>query len=93
MATMTSMVYDDYYPDSKWGPWIKVGTFSYAAFVSYLRYASGWHYPTDIIAGALVGSTIGWLIPYLHKNDRIVIGTSYQPVSDTPMIMFSYRFK
>jgi membrane-associated phospholipid phosphatase len=92
LATMTSIVYNDYYPDSKLKPYVWGGTMAYAGFVAYLRYACGWHYPTDIISAALVGSTIGWLIPYLHKNDGLSVGTSYQPHNNTPMVMFSFRF-
>ena len=92
LATMASIVYSDYYPDSKLKPYIWGGTMAYASFVAYLRYASGWHYPTDIIAAALVGSTIGWLVPYLHKNVDISIGTSYQQDIDVQKISFTFRF-
>ena len=71
LATMTSIVYSDYYPDSKLKPYVWGGTMAYASFVAYLRYASGWHFPTDIVSGALVGSAIGWLVPYLHRNTDV----------------------
>ena len=28
------------------------------------------HYPTDVIAGAIVGSAIGYLVPTLHRKGR-----------------------
>ncbi len=33
-----------------------------------LRVWSGNHYPSDVIAGAAVGSFIGWLVPRMHKG-------------------------
>jgi len=92
LATFTSVVYNDYYPDSKMKPYIQVGTYAYASFVAYLRYASGWHYPTDIIAAALVGSSIGYLVPYIHRNEKISIGTSYRPENNAPMFNLSLHF-
>jgi undecaprenyl-diphosphatase len=36
--------------------------FIWAAFVAYSRIKVGVHYPTDILAGALVGIFFGWLV-------------------------------
>lgn len=41
-----------------------------AVITGYLRYKSGWHYPSDILAGAIAGCAIGYLIPVLHKNRK-----------------------
>jgi membrane-associated phospholipid phosphatase len=92
LATMTSIVYSDYYPDSKLKPYVWGGTMAYATFVAYLRYASGWHFPTDIISGALVGSAIGWLVPYLHRNADVSIGASYQQDINVHKIYFTFGF-
>jgi membrane-associated phospholipid phosphatase len=37
-----------------------------AAAVGGLRIAAGKHFPTDILAGAAVGSLVGYLVPRLH---------------------------
>ena len=38
-----------------------------ASATGYLRYAAGRHYPTDIIAGAVMGGIIGYMVPLLHR--------------------------
>ena len=35
-----------------------------------LRVGAGVHHPTDVLAGALLGGTIGWLVPTLHATER-----------------------
>ncbi len=47
-----------------------------ASSTATLRVASGSHFPSDVIVGAMVGSFIGYAIPYLHKkinNERFSI--------------------
>ena len=39
-----------------------------AAAVSALRVASGQHFPSDVLAGAALGSGIGWLVPTIHAK-------------------------
>jgi len=92
LASFTTTVFNDYYPNSKLKPYVNVGTGLYAAFVAFLRYDSGWHFPTDIIAGAVVGGTIGWLVPSLHKNNNVSVGMSYQPNIESNLFTISYRF-
>ncbi len=37
-----------------------------AVGVAALRVAAGKHFPTDVLAGAALGSGIGWLVPTIH---------------------------
>lgn len=37
------------------------------AATGYMRYRAGRHFPTDIIAGYIVGASLGYLVPQLHK--------------------------
>ena len=37
--------------------------------VGLLKIVAGYHYPTDILAGALVGAGVGALVPLLHTRD------------------------
>ena len=71
-AFATSMffakVYSDYYPDSKYNNYVWYGSIGLASTVSILRVSSGAHFISDVIVGAAVGSTIGYVIPYLHQN-------------------------
>lgn len=41
--------------------------FGGAATVGALRVAAGRHFPTDVLAGAALGSLIGWLVPTVHR--------------------------
>jgi membrane-associated phospholipid phosphatase len=69
-AVFLAKVYSDYNPQSKYTPYIWVGTLASASFIAYLRVASGYHFPTDVITSAAVGSAIGYLIPYLHQKEK-----------------------
>ena len=39
-----------------------------AVGVAALRVAAGKHFPTDVLAGAALGSGIGWLVPTIHPT-------------------------
>ena len=68
-AVFLSTVYSEYFPHSKSRWFVWTISLSIASYTGWLRYDSGMHYPTDIIAGAVTGSLIGWLIPALHKDN------------------------
>ncbi len=56
-------------PDSP-RPWITLGAgAALTAFVSYERVRSGAHFPTDVIAGAMAGISVGVLVPHLHLHE------------------------
>jgi membrane-associated phospholipid phosphatase len=50
-------------------PWITLaaGTLL-TAFVSYERVRAGAHFPTDVVAGSMLGGAIGVLVPHLHRH-------------------------
>ncbi len=37
------------------------------AATGYMRYRAGMHFPTDIITGYVIGASLGYLVPQLHK--------------------------
>lgn len=41
--------------------------------VATLRVLAGKHWPTDTLAGAAVGATIGWLVPELHRMPQVSV--------------------
>lgn len=47
---------------------IIIPLFLWAMVVGYSRVALGVHYPSDVIAGMLIGSFIGWIIPWVFTN-------------------------
>jgi len=65
-------VYNEYYPDSKYLPWIVGGGLVASSVAGVLRIESGNHFPTDVLAGAVVGTAFGYIIPALHKGDSNV---------------------
>ncbi len=66
-AVFVSTVYGDYHPGSAVGRCLWAGSLLAAAAVGAMRYESGEHFPTDIVAGAVAGSAVGYLIPRIHR--------------------------
>ncbi len=66
-AVFVSTVYGDYHPGSAAGRYIWAGSLLAAAAVGAMRYESGEHFPTDIVAGAVAGCAAGYLIPRIHR--------------------------
>lgn len=60
------------HPDERW-PWVVLACGTAASgFVGATRILSGSHFPTDVVAGAVVGASIGLLVPALHASPRRV---------------------
>ena len=68
-AVFLSTVHDAYHPGSASNPYIWAGSLLAATAVGLMRVESGDHFPTDVIAGAAVGSAIGFVIPRMHRVD------------------------
>jgi membrane-associated phospholipid phosphatase len=52
-------------------PYVWGAGMALAAFTGYLRMAADQHYASDVVVGALVGSLVGWAVPYLlHRRIR-----------------------
>jgi len=62
-------VVSDYHPDMRKGLKIALWTTmtTLPALTAYLRVRAGRHFPTDVIVGYLVGASIGYFVPHLHK--------------------------
>lgn len=67
LSFFTASVLSDLYPDSKykWLWWS--GAITLPAVTAYLRYDAGRHFPTDVMVGYAIGSTLGYFLPKLHK--------------------------
>lgn len=63
-------VYGKMYPESESRYWVWAGCLATATTTGYLRYRAGYHFPSDIWAGAALGGFVGWLIPQWHEVDR-----------------------
>ncbi len=75
-AVFLSITYSKYFPDSDLQPYIWTSSLLLASVVGYLRYASGNHFPSDIITGAIVGCIIGYLIPLIHESEEEETGSN-----------------
>lgn len=65
-AVFTGYTYGLKHPGSASVPWVWGGSLAAATGVGALRIAAGKHFPSDILAGAAVGSLFGYLVPRLH---------------------------
>jgi len=92
-AIFLSTTFSKYNPDSNLKPYVWSSSLLLATVVGYLRYAAGQHFPTDIIAGAIVGSIVGYLIPLIHESneqERELIIPAGNPYNN--LISFSTTF-
>ncbi|MFA6401244.1 MAG: phosphatase PAP2 family protein [Salinivirgaceae bacterium] len=69
-AVFFSKVYSDSYGKSARSNLIWAGSLGLATGIGISRVYSGQHFPTDVIAGALVGGLTGFLIPALHRKNQ-----------------------
>jgi membrane-associated phospholipid phosphatase len=65
-----STIYNTYYPNSKGKVYIWTGSLLLASTVGYLRIVTGAHFLTDVLVGAIVGATVGYIIPKIHETDN-----------------------
>ena len=57
---------------------LAIGGYSLATAVAALRVASGSHFLSDALAGAALGSLVGWLVPALHlRQPAAPLGCSW----------------
>lgn len=70
-------VISDYSDNDQLKKYIWIGAATIPAVTGYFRYEAGKHFPTDIITGYVVGASVGFLIPHLHKvkfnDDKVTI--------------------
>ena len=68
VAVFTGEWFSEVYPNSPYRGIVWAGSLSAAGLVGVLRIAAGKHYPTDVVAGALVGSGISLAVIQIHKK-------------------------
>lgn len=61
------------HPNAKWPYYVLGGGLGVASFVATARVMSGYHFITDVLGGAIVGSSVGVLITSVHKSPVKVI--------------------
>lgn len=93
ISFMTAKIWNDYNPEMKWLPKLGLWTAAalYPGITGYLRVRAGKHFPTDVITGYLVGASIGWLIPHLHRKHQQISLGAFQ-FREAKGLSFTYRF-
>ena len=71
--------------------WVWVSGLTFAAATSYLRVAADRHSLTDVLAGAALGATVGWVVPRLidRRPEPAGPGPAAQTRRETPVPLFS----
>lgn len=67
-AAFTTILFCQYFPDSKWKYAVAGASFGLAALTGALRMASGNHFLSDVIVGAVIGTACGLAVPSLHTK-------------------------
>lgn len=67
-AAFLSYVFSCYYPKSSWKYAVYGISFGTAILTGILRMCSGNHFFTDVLAGAIIGTGCGFLIPFMHSK-------------------------
>lgn len=74
---LTARIFADHSDNKVAKALVWTGAATVPAVTGFLRYWGGKHFPTDILAGYVVGGVIGYFVPYLHrkrwKDDRLTI--------------------
>ena len=85
------------HPDSAWRYAVWATLTAAAAAEPVLRVLSGDHFPTDVLVGSLIGTSVGLIVPVLHRRKDLVPGVkalSLVPTSrdGTTMLSLSGMF-
>ncbi|WP_149554760.1 phosphatase PAP2 family protein [Treponema pectinovorum] len=67
-ATFTSYVFYKYFPGSQYKYAVVASSYALACATGLFRILAGKHFVTDVLAGAVLGSAVGYLVPWLHSS-------------------------
>jgi len=87
-ATFFATAFSLEHPDSRWKWPLIIGSHSLAASVGTMRVVSGMHFVTDVLAGAVLGSLFGWVVPALHRNPN----SNFSAIATGNGLLLSLRF-
>ena len=88
-------VFNDFNPDSPWRPVVWGVAAAVPASVGYLRLKAGKHFLSDNLIGYTIGTTVGILVPQLHKkgnNSEFSLVPTYDYIQGNGVAL-SYSFK
>lgn len=84
LAASFAYTYQLRHPDSGWRFVVWPALLSAAGVQSGLRVASGDHFPSDVIIGALVGVSAGIMIPALHRRQETTAAPVFRDAQLVP---------
>lgn len=93
ISFFTAKVFTEYIEDNTAKILIWSGAVILPAAVAISRVNTNWHFPTDVMAGYIVGALVGYFIPELHKtkvNDDLSIYPSIN--LNKPMLSLQLKF-
>ena len=88
-AVFFSTIFSEISSDENAKRLVWIGSISLATTTGLLRYFSGKHFPTDILAGAIVGTFIGYTIPKIYKTESKI---SLNSIGNQNLISFYIKF-
>ena len=94
-AVFMGTVYGETHPGSSGRTWVWAGGLTVAVTTGILRVVSGRHFPTDVLAGAAIGSLAGWAVPKLHERPAPVYQATFQYIPTAPsppLLSWTIRF-
>lgn len=71
MAAAYASLFQARHPGSRWVAPVWVLGLSFASSVAVARVEAGKHFWTDVIVGAVAGTSIGLIVPALHRSKRL----------------------
>jgi len=92
LGVFSAKVFSDLYPNSKLRPYIWTAGLLIPATTGYLRYASGRHFITDVVGGFIVGATVGYLVPQIHKISNPNLSLDLVPVNNGFVFALNKKF-
>jgi membrane-associated phospholipid phosphatase len=84
-----AMTINSRYNQGAW-PWLAM--VGMGTIVALERVAAGRHFPTDVMTGAVVGTAVGVLVPYLHQKTNSNLVVAAAPIEDGGMLFAEYHF-
>ena len=94
-AVFLGTVYGKTHPGSSGRTWVWAGGLAAATTTGVLRVVAGRHFPTDVVAGAAIGSAAGWLVPKMHESEfqSTEYTTGFVPARPgLPIVSWTIRF-
>jgi membrane-associated phospholipid phosphatase len=70
LVFLTAKIYNDVFPESPYKKWVWTSAAILPMVTAVSRVRAGQHFPTDVIAGYVIGACIGIIIPEMHRKDN-----------------------